>query len=106
MHALRRWCPERRGVRDGGRATRARARDAKRDRRPRGDPAREALLREYVVVDETARLVEHHERQGNGETWLMTVRRSGPLALSSIDATLSIDDLWVDVDRVKKAPIR
>jgi Uma2 family endonuclease len=59
-------------------------------------------LREYLVVDEGARLVEHHERQGDGDTWLMTVRRGGHFALRSIDATLSIADLWVDVDRVKR----
>ncbi len=60
-------------------------------------------LREYVVVDESARLVEHHERQGDGDTWLMTVRRTGSFALRSIDATLAVEDLWVDVDRVKQA---
>lgn len=60
-------------------------------------------LREYLVVDEAARLVEHHERQGDGEQWLMTVRRTGTFALRSIDAELTIEDLWVDVDRVKHA---
>lgn len=59
-------------------------------------------LREYLVVDEAARMVEHHVRRGDGE-WLMTERRAGVIPLASIDVTIPLDELWVDVERVKAA---
>jgi Uma2 family endonuclease len=59
-------------------------------------------LREYLVVDEAARVVEHHVRRGDGE-WLMTERRAGVIPLASIDVTIPLDELWVDVERVKAA---
>lgn len=62
-----------------------------------------ASLREYVVVDESARLVEHHVRQGDGDQWLMTAHASGILDLTSIGGSLRIEELWQDVERVKQA---
>jgi len=59
-------------------------------------------LREYLVVDEAARVVEHHVRQPDG-AWLMTEHRAGAIPLPSLEIALAIDELWVDVDRVKLA---
>lgn len=45
------------------------------------------------------RLIEHHRRLAP-EQWLVTLLRAGTLALSSIDVTLEIAALWVDLDRL------
>jgi Uma2 family endonuclease len=57
-------------------------------------------FREYVVVDEAARLVEHHARVSD-EQWVMTVHRAGSVALVSVGVSLALDELWADVERVK-----
>ena len=59
-------------------------------------------LREYVLVDEEARLVEHYALQDDG-AWLLREVREGSVPLHSIGVSLVLDDLWEDVDRVKDA---
>lgn len=59
-------------------------------------------LREYLVVDEAARLVEHHVRLETGEQWLLTIRRSGTFELASVGAHIEVEALWADVERVKR----
>ena len=57
-------------------------------------------LREYVVVDEEARTVEHHARSGP-DRWVMTIVRTGTLELAAAGVALALDDLWADVERVR-----
>jgi len=46
-----------------------------------------------------ARLLEQWAKVGEGQ-WLMSELRGGTLRLDSIDATLLLDDLWAELDRV------
>ncbi len=56
-------------------------------------------LREYVVVYVDERLVEHHHRV-EPRKWLMTELREGSLDLPSIEVSIPLSELWVDLDRV------
>jgi Uma2 family endonuclease len=57
-------------------------------------------LQEYVIVSWETKLVEHHRRVG-AEQWLVTLVREGGVELASIGATLVLDELWRDLDRLR-----
>ena len=57
-------------------------------------------LREYLVIDEVSRSVEHHVR-ARPDQWVLTILEGGAIDLQSISVSVPLADLWVDVDRVK-----
>jgi Uma2 family endonuclease len=54
---------------------------------------------DYLLIDPEERKVEHHRRIASNQ-WLMTEYSSGAVALESIDVTITLEELWVDVERV------
>lgn len=58
----------------------------------RGIPA----LRDYVLVSQSERLVEHFVRQPDG-TWNLRVVREGTLLRESLDVGIEIDELYLKV---------
>lgn len=57
-------------------------------------------LQDYVIVSWEPRMIEHHHRVG-ADQWLVTLIRSGALRLESVGVTVALDELWLDVDRVR-----
>jgi len=74
----------------------------------RGDKFRHyrelASLRDYLLVSQHARQVEHYQRQDDG-TWLL--RTMGPgqaVRLSAVEVALPIDELYQDVELTEAPP--
>jgi Uma2 family endonuclease len=59
-------------------------------------------LTDYVLVDFDARMVEHRKKVSEDQ-WLSTYLRAGDLVLSSIETSLSVAELWRDLERLKPA---
>ena len=57
-------------------------------------------LQEYLLIDQDAPFVEYYQRQDNGKTWLFVSVESldDTLELPSIRCTLSLADVYEDVD--------
>jgi Uma2 family endonuclease len=57
-------------------------------------------LEEYVIVAWDTKLVEHH-RRGAPDQWLVTLVRKGSIDLTSIGVALVLEELWLDLERVR-----
>lgn len=57
-------------------------------------------LKDYLLVSWEARMVEHHHRM-SPDQWLVTIVRQGSVELESIGVSLSLDDLWRDLDWIR-----
>ena len=54
-------------------------------------------LADYVLVAWESRMIEHHHRV-SADQWLVTLIRDGSVELESIQVTLALDALWLDLD--------
>lgn len=57
-----------------------------------------ASLEEYVLVSQTAKKVEVYRRDAAGHWTTQTLVNEGQLTLASVDLTMSMDDIYEDVD--------
>lgn len=57
-------------------------------------------LREYLVVSQTERYVEHHVRNDDGSWTLFDVRGDATLRLASVQADLPVAEIYLKVDGV------
>ena len=63
-----------------------------------------ASLREYVLIAQDKRQVEVHRRADDGSWHLETLREGDPLHLECVGATLSLDEVYEDINFMSNAP--
>lgn len=60
-------------------------------------------LREYLVISQSERFIEHHVRRDDG-SWILTdVRGEATIALASVPGTLPVDEVYL---KIVPAPMR
>lgn len=57
-------------------------------------------FREYLVVSSEEQRIDHWKRTAENQ-WLVTRITSGAIQLESIDVTLTLDEVYADLDRVE-----